>query len=115
MDEQTKAHYDLRAMILKALAHPARLFIVDQLAEHESTVGELTAKIGSDISTVSKHLSVLKQSGIVLADKRGQQVYYILKTPCIRNFFGCIETVIRTNASEQLETLCYVSSTPRDT
>jgi len=51
--------------------------------------------IGADISTVSKHLSLLKKAGIVLDDRRGQQVYYRLRVPCILNFFGCIEAVVK--------------------
>ena len=52
----------------------------------------------SDISTVSKHLSVLKDAGIVEDDKRGQQVFYRLRVPCILNFFGCVEDVLMANA-----------------
>jgi len=53
--------------------------------------------IGADMSTVSKHLSVLKQAGIVVDDKRGLQVWYSLSVPCILNFFGCVEEVLRAN------------------
>ena len=82
-----------RARIIKALAHPVRLFFVEELARQERCVCELTEMVGFDISTVSKHLSVLKNAGIVIDDKRGNQVFYRLVTPCILNFFGCIEAV----------------------
>jgi ArsR family transcriptional regulator len=59
--------------------------------------------IGSDTSTVSKHLSVLKSAGIIKDEKRGSQVYYTLKCPCVLNFFTCIENVLQTNAKEQLQ------------
>jgi len=62
---------------------------------------ELTEKIGADVSTVSKHLSVLKTAGIVRDEKRGAQVYYSLKVPCILNFFGCVESVLKSSAKEQ--------------
>ena len=55
---------------------------------------DLTEKIGADVSTVSKHLSVLKGAGIVRDDKRGVQVFYRLRVPCILNFFGCVEAVL---------------------
>ena len=85
---------EARARVMKALAHPTRLFIVDELSRGERCVCELTDGIGADVSTVSKHLSVLKRAGIVLDDKRGVQVYYRLRVPCILNFFGCVEAVL---------------------
>ncbi len=94
------ATYEARAKILKALAHPTRLLIVDQLASDERCVCELQAKVEADMSTVSKHLSVLKQAGLVSATKRGLQVYYRLRVPCILNMFGCIEGVLHANAEE---------------
>ena len=90
---------------MKAMAHPSRLFILDELSKGERCVCELTDMIGADTSTVSKHLSLLKNAGIVETDKRGTQVYYRLKTPCVLNFFGCVETVLRENVTTQLRML----------
>ena len=94
LEGKTKSQLDARARVMKALAHPTRLFIVDELSRGERCVCELTEKIGADVSTVSKHLSVLKSAGIVLDDKRGVQVFYRLRVPCILNFFGCVEAVL---------------------
>jgi len=74
----------------KALAHPTRIILVEDLADGEKCVCELTQKIGADISTVSRHLRELKNVGIVDAEKRGNQVFYRLRTPCILNFLTCI-------------------------
>jgi len=79
---------------MKALAHPSRLFIVDELARGERCVRELTEMIGVDVSTVSKHLAVLKNAGVVIDSRRGVQVFYRLRVPCILNFFGCVEAVL---------------------
>ena len=103
MDEKTHAKYEARANIIKAMAHPTRLFIVDMLSKDERCVREMTEMVGADISTISKHLTILKSAGIVQADKRGTQVYYRLRMPCILNFFGCVESVLKTTAEEQLE------------
>lgn len=65
MDKQRKAHLEARARVLKAMAHPSRLLIIEELQNTERCVCELTEMIGADISTVSKHLSVLRQAGIV--------------------------------------------------
>lgn len=100
------AKYEARAKILKALAHPARLLIVDELAQAgERCVCELTEMIGSDMSTVSRHLAVLKGAGLVEDDKRGQMVFYRLRVKCILNFFDCVESVLSSNAKNQLELL----------
>jgi ArsR family transcriptional regulator len=105
MDAKTQSKFEIRANVIKAMAHPTRLFIVDELSKQEKCVSELTAMIGADTSTVSKHLTVLKKAGIVKDDKRGTEVYYSLRVPCIMNFFHCVESVIRENAQEQLELL----------
>jgi DNA-binding transcriptional ArsR family regulator len=94
MDTMTALKYAGRARVIKSLAHPSRLLIVDRLAEHEHSVGELTTLVGSDMSTVSKHLSVLKNAGVVQDEKRGASIYYSLRIPCILNFFKCADAVI---------------------
>jgi ArsR family transcriptional regulator len=100
-DDHKKRHLEARARVLKAMAHPSRLFIIEELDKGEQCVCDLTAMIGADISTVSKHLSVLKQAGLVVDDKRGNQVFYRLRVPCILNFFGCVESVLESQAREQ--------------
>lgn len=101
MNAKTQALFEARAEIVKALAHPTRLFIVNELSKGERCVCELRDEIGADMSTVSKHLSVLKNAGVVEDDKRGLQVFYRLCCPCILNFFGCVESVLQENARRQ--------------
>ena len=103
MDATTRAQYQARARIIKALAHPTRLFLVDELSRGERCVGDLHGLAGDDLSTISKHLSVLRESGIVSDERRGNQVYYSLRTPCVMSFFGCVETVLRTTAQQAIE------------
>lgn len=95
--------YDERARIIKALAHPSRLMMVDALAEGEKCVCELRELVGSDMSTVSKHLSLMREAGLVDDRKVGQQVFYSLRVPCIVSFFGCVEAVMKSNAREKTE------------
>jgi len=101
VDRQTHFRYESRAAVMKALAHPSRLFIVDQLAEGPRCVCDLTEMIGADVSTVSRHLSVLKHAGIVEDQKRGTQVFYSLRVPCVLNWYACVEGVLRDRASRQ--------------
>jgi len=106
MNRAERAKYETRAKVLKALAHPARLKLVDVLAEHEEVcVCELTEAVGSDMSTVSRHLALLKNAGIVESEKQGQMVYYRLRVKCLTSLFGCIESVVKCQANDQLRTL----------
>jgi ArsR family transcriptional regulator len=93
IDSTKKAQFKAQAKIIKALGHPTRLMIVDELAKGERCVCDLTELAGSEMSTVSRHLSQLKEAGILEDDKRGVQVFYRLKVPCILNFFKCVESV----------------------
>ncbi len=101
MGIKTARRYERRAAVIKALAHPSRLYIVDRLAEHEHYVNELTTLIGSDMSTISKHLSVLKNAGVVQDEKRGTSIYYSLRVPCILSFFKCADAVLEAIRKEQ--------------
>lgn len=96
MNAAAQSRYKAQAHILKALAHPTRLFIVDELSRGERCVCELTDMIGVEMPTVSRHLSQLKHAGIVEDEKRGPQVYYRLRIPCVLNFFKCVEAVRKT-------------------
>lgn len=101
MTAQEKKRCEAKAKVLKALGHPTRLWMAEQLAAGEMCVCEFVDQVDADFSTISKHLSVLKQAGIVADDKRGKQVWYTLKVPCILNFMGCVEAVIENNAKDQ--------------
>lgn len=102
MNEQQKALIEAKANILKALGHPTRLWMAEQLAEGEKCVCELAEFIDADFSTISKHLSVLKQAGVVKDEKRGKMVYYTLKVPCILNYMSCVEAVIEANIKDKM-------------
>ncbi|UCH83532.1 MAG: winged helix-turn-helix transcriptional regulator [Candidatus Latescibacterota bacterium] len=103
MDDKTRALFEAQAAVLKAVAHPTRLYIVDRLSQGEKCVQELTEMIGADVSTVSKHLSVLKNAGIVRDNKCGTQVFYRLEMPCVLNFFSCVQSVIESRLEDQIK------------
>ncbi len=93
--------YEARAKVAKAVAHPSRLIILDALADKEMCVCDLTDLVGADQSTVSKHLAVLKNAGIVADRKEGVMIYYRLKVGCLKGFWHCIEGVLKQNLKEQ--------------
>jgi DNA-binding transcriptional ArsR family regulator len=79
------------AEVFKALGHPARVTVVRELAEGEKCVCDLVEAAGLGWSTVSRHLSVLREAGVVADEKRGLQVFYRLTLPCVARFIGCLD------------------------
>ena len=100
MSATVRERYEDRARVLKAMAHPTRLYIIDELSRGERCVRELTELIGDDVSTVSKHLSVLRNVRIVRDEKRGSEVYYSLRMACVLGFFECVEAVLGGGAGD---------------
>lgn len=87
-----------QARLLKAIAHESRLMIIDRLSRGECSVSALRDIAGGDLSTVSKHLALLRAYGIVEDRREGSSVYYRLLTPCICNFFTCATQVLKERA-----------------
>ena len=101
MKPKPRQVYEARARVAKALAHPSRLLILDALQERERCVGELTPLVGADQSTVSKHLAILKNIGLVADHKEGSMCYYRVTCECLPGFFTCIESVLKANLKAQ--------------
>ncbi|MEQ1839276.1 MAG: metalloregulator ArsR/SmtB family transcription factor [Verrucomicrobiales bacterium] len=87
------ARTERRVAVIKALAHPSRLVIAEALQRGELCVCDLRDLVGSDISTVSKHLTVMREAGLLEMEKRGLNVYYRLRCPCLRNFLECVDSL----------------------
>lgn len=106
MNRAEKTKYETRAKVLKALAHPTRLKLVDVLSQHDEVcVCDLTDAIGSDMSTVSRHLAQLRNAGIIESEKNGQMVFYRLRVKCLTSLFSCIESVLKCQVNDQLKVL----------
>lgn len=89
-NEQAK----VKADILKALAHPVRIILVDALSRGDMCVCDLNALVDIDQSSVSRHLAQLKRAGIVSERRDGMRVIHHLETPCMLNAIGCAENVL---------------------
>jgi DNA-binding transcriptional ArsR family regulator len=87
---KTLQEYEQRSSVIKAIAHPTRLFILDLLREGTLCVCEINDLIDADVSTISKHLSLLKNAGLVSSQKSGLQVHYRLEMPCVLDALTCI-------------------------
>ncbi len=92
--------YDKQAEIIKAIAHPLRIAIIDFLRQGQQCVCDIATHVGAERSNVSRHLSLMVSAGVLESHKQGLKVIYKLKTPCILNFFKCITQVIKQQAKE---------------
>jgi DNA-binding transcriptional ArsR family regulator len=92
--------FEKQAEIIKAVAHPIRIAIVDFLKDGERCVCDIAEHIGSEQSNVSRHLSVMVSAGVLDHRKEGLWVIYKLKCSCILDFFTCISGVLKNEAKE---------------
>ncbi len=105
ISNKSKLKYEARAKIAKAMAHPSRLLMLDLLQKKDMSVGQLTENVGADQSTVSKHLAILKDVGLVSVRKQGSLSYYQLKCGCLDGFFSCMEAVLISDLTCRQEAL----------
>lgn len=90
--------FRLKARVAKALAHESRLLILDALKRKDRCVSDLSALLEAEQSTISKHLLLLKNAGIVSDRREGNKIFYHLETPCVLDFFTCALEVIQKHA-----------------
>lgn len=95
--------------VFKALGHPSRVFIVEKLKDANHCVCELSEMIGVDMSTVSRHLSILKKAGIVTDRKEGTTVYYSLACNCLSQMLAGVESILRMQLESQAAVLSSLS------
>jgi len=113
MNEKQRHLIEAKTRVLKALAHPTRLYIIEELAQGEKCVCEFVDAVKADFSTVSKHLLVLKNAGLVEDEKRGQQVFYRLRMCCLPDFINCIGVAVADDAREKVMQLGPELSAPK--
>ena len=100
LNKKEKLLFAKQAEIVKAIAHPLRIAILDFLKDGPQCVCDIAAHIGSERSNVSRHLSVMAGAGVLGSRKEGLKVIYALKTPCILEFFSCVTGVLKQQAKE---------------
>ena len=99
-DECTK-----RVAVIKSLAHPTRLQIIELLANGSRCVSEIQAEVGGDLSTVSKHLSLMREAGWVRCEKWGLHIHYEMACSCLEEFLSCVDSLAKEDPSKA-ETCC---------
>lgn len=100
IDNESLFLFKKQAEIVKAIAQPYRIAIVDFLKDGEQCVCDIAEHIGAERSNVSRHLSVMVSAGILTHRKDGLKVIYSLRTPCIMGFFDCIKNCLKERAKE---------------
>jgi DNA-binding transcriptional ArsR family regulator len=93
MDKRLLQH---RARVFKALAHPVRLELVDALRTGPVCVCELAARFPVNLPAISKHLSLLRDAGVIQSRRDGTKVIYSLVMPCMLESFSCIDRMLLT-------------------
>jgi DNA-binding transcriptional ArsR family regulator len=104
----------LKAEFFKTLGHPARIRILELLAEDEHSVGELMPKLGLESSHLSQQLAVLRRTGMVLARKQGNNVIYSIASSDMSELLLLARKVLTGLLTDQMDLLKDLQSTPQD-
>jgi ArsR family transcriptional regulator len=97
--------YEKQADVAKAMSHPVRIAVLEYLKDGEQCVCDIAAAVGTERSNLSKHLSVMVNSGILASRKEGLKVFYKIKTPCILKFLECLKDCLKEQMAEQQKLL----------
>ncbi|MBU0955058.1 MAG: metalloregulator ArsR/SmtB family transcription factor [Spirochaetes bacterium] len=102
MTDEDKKRYELQAHMFKALAHPVRIQLLEKLKDRSWCVCELAVEVDIEKSVASKHLSQLKDAGLISDQKRGTLVEYRLSAPCILDMAACATGSVLENRKRRL-------------
>ena len=97
--------YEKQADIAKSIAHPIRVAVLDFVKDGEQCVCDIAVAVDTERSNLSKHLSVMVNSGVLTSRKDGLKVFYKIKTPCVLKFLGCLRDCLKEQVAEQQQLL----------
>ncbi|WP_109560534.1 ArsR/SmtB family transcription factor [Mycolicibacter senuensis] len=97
--------HQVKADFFKTLGHPARIRVLELLAERDRTVGELLPEIGLEASNLSQQLGVLRRAGVVTATKEGNTVVYSIASPVITELLTVARKALTGLLSDQVAIL----------
>jgi len=96
---------EVKAELFRALAHPARVRVLEVLTEGERSVGELQPLVGIELSHLSQQLAVLRRAGLVAARKERSSVYYSLRDPLVADLLAVAKRLLVAQLSETRDLL----------
>ncbi len=105
MDQQKKRVLEMKSEIIQAAAHPIRFAIIEYLEGGEQCVCDIVLHVAAQRSNVSRHLALMLKAGVLECRKDGLKVFYQLKTPCILEFLGCVDQVLRERIQGEMDLL----------
>lgn len=97
--------YELKGEFFKTLGHPARIRVLELLAERERSVGELLPEVGLESSNLSQQLGVLRRAGVVVARKEGNTVIYSIASPDIAELLAVARKVLTRMLTDRIAVL----------
>jgi ArsR family transcriptional regulator len=97
--------YKLKGEFFKTLGHPARIRILEMLAAHDRSVGELLPEVGLESSNLSQQLGVLRRAGVVATRKEGNAVIYSIASPDIAELLVIARKVLTRVLSDRVAVL----------
>lgn len=92
-------HLEMKANILKGLAHPVRIAIAEMLDGREIRACDIAEQFSIDRTSVSKHIALMTSLEILESRREGPNIFYTLKMRCIASIFQCIDQVIERGES----------------
>ena len=115
-EQVSRPLYQAKAEFFKTLGHPARIRVLELLAQREYAVGEMLPEVGVEAASLSQQLAVLRRAGLVSFRKAGSTVYYALASPQVAELLLVarrILTEVLTGQVELLADLRAAAPTPR--
>ncbi len=103
--------FKIKADFLKSLAHPARLAIIEYLKRGEAPVGQMVTDLGIEQSGLSKHLSTLRQAGILTSRQEKVSVFYSIKDKEIFDVLRPIAEILKRKLKESENILSSLGKT----
>jgi ArsR family transcriptional regulator len=91
---------EMKAELFKALAHPARIRVLELLAEGERTVGEMQPLVGLESSHLSQQLGVLRRARLVTTRKEGAAVVYAIGDPLLVDLLAVAKQLLINSLAE---------------
>jgi ArsR family transcriptional regulator len=97
--------YQVKAEFFKTLGHPARIRILELLADGPRSVGEMLPEVGVEATNLSQHLAVLRRAGLVTFRKEGSTVFYSITSPQVADLLAVARRILTEVLSGQVELL----------
>ena len=104
--------YQAKAEFFKTLGHPARIRVLELLAERERAVGEMLPEVGVEATNLSQHLAVLRRAGLVTFRKEGSMAFYSLTSPQVAELLAVARRILTEVLAGQVELLADLQTVP---